>query len=138
MAFRAGLDQPDAISHLGILDVLPTLDMWNVLHGVDAAVAWHLYLMAQPAGLPERMIAGAADEFFGAFLDAWGADESTMPTEIREAYLEASRDAVPSIVADYRASAGIDLEHDRTDRAQGTKLPMPVASIAPSSWLSSP
>ena len=36
--------------------MLPTLDTWDVLHGVDAKVAWHLYLMAQPKDLPERMI----------------------------------------------------------------------------------
>ena len=53
-----------------------------------------------------------------------------MPALIRRHYLDASRAAVPSIVADYRASAGIDLEHDRADRATGTKLTMPVASLA--------
>jgi len=126
---RAGLDHPEAITHLGILDVLPTLDTWDVLHGVDAAVAWHLYLMAQPPGLPERMIAATADEFFGSFLDAWGGDDRTIPAEVRDHYLAASRAAVPSIVADYRASAGIDLEHDRTDRAAGRRLTMPVASL---------
>jgi len=126
---RAGLDHPEAITHLGILDVLPTLDTWDVLHGVDAAVAWHLYLMAQPPGLPERMIAATADEFFGSFLDAWGGDDSTIPSEVRETYLAASRNAVPSIVADYRASAGVDLEHDRADRAAGRRLTMPVASL---------
>lgn len=126
---RAGLDHPEAITHLGILDVLPTLDTWDVLHGVDAAVAWHLYLMAQPPGLPERMIAATADEFFGSFLDAWGGDDSTIPPEVRETYLAASRKAVPSIVADYRASAGVDLEHDRADRAAGRRLTMPVASL---------
>src|SRR5699024_11833682 len=81
---RAGLDHPEAITHLGILDVLPTLDTWDVLHGVDAAVAWHLYLMAQPPGLPERMIAATADEFFGSFLDAWGGDDRTIPAEVRD------------------------------------------------------
>lgn len=130
VSVRAGLDHPDTITHLGILDVLPTLDMWDVLHGVDAAVAWHLYLMTQPAGLSERMIAATADEFFGSFLDAWGADDTVVPADIRAAYLDASRTAVPSIVADYRASAGIDLDHDRADRAAGRKLTMPVASIA--------
>ena len=70
VAVRAGLDHPEAVTHLGILDVLPTLDMWDVLHGVQAAIAWHLYLMAQPEGLPERMIAATADEFFASFLDA--------------------------------------------------------------------
>lgn len=71
VAFRAGLDHPEAVTHLGILDVVPTLDMWDVLHGVSAAVAFHLYLMAQPPGLPETVIAGRADAFFGSFLDAW-------------------------------------------------------------------
>lgn len=126
---RAGLDHPEHVTHLGILDVLPTLDTWDVLHGVEAAVAWHLYLMAQPPGLPERMIAATADEFFGSFLDAWGADSTAIPPQVRDAYLTASRDAVPSIVADYRASASIDLDHDRADRAAGRTLPMPVASL---------
>lgn len=130
VAVRAGLDHPQVVTHLGILDVLPTLDMWDVLHGVDAAVAWHLYLMAQPPGLPERMITATADEFFGSFLDAWGSAGDAMPTEVREAYLAASRAAVPSIVADYRASAGIDLEHDRDDRAAGRTLAMPVAVLS--------
>ncbi len=126
---RAGLDHPEAITHLGILDVLPTLDTWDVLHGVDAAVAWHLYLMAQPPGLPERMIAATADEFFGSFLDAWGGDDTAIPPPVRDTYLTASRNAVPSIVADYRASATIDLDHDRADRAAGRTLTMPVASM---------
>jgi pimeloyl-ACP methyl ester carboxylesterase len=30
VAIRAGLDQPDAVTHLASLDVLPTLDMWDV------------------------------------------------------------------------------------------------------------
>ena len=129
VAIRAGLDHPDAISHLASLDVLPTLDMWDILHGADAAVAFHLYLMAQPPGLPEQMIGASADQFFGHFLDAWTADADAIPTDVRAEYLRASRDAVPSIVADYRASAGIDVEHDRADRAAGNHLRMPVTVV---------
>ncbi|GGC06339.1 alpha/beta fold hydrolase [Cellulomonas carbonis] len=129
VALRTGLDHPDAVTHLGTLDVLPTLDMWDVLHGVQASVAWHLYLMAQPPGLPEAMIAAVADDFFAAFLDGWGADERAIPQDVRAAYLAASSAAVPSIVADYRASATIDLEHDRADRAEGRRLAMPVTVV---------
>ncbi|WP_331456465.1 alpha/beta fold hydrolase [Luteipulveratus halotolerans] len=71
VAVRAGLDHPESIAFLGILDVLPTLDTWSVLQGVNAKVAWHLYLMAQPAGMPEKMIAAVAHEFYSSFLDAW-------------------------------------------------------------------
>ncbi|MFD7997777.1 alpha/beta fold hydrolase [Streptomyces mirabilis] len=129
VAIRAGLDHPEAITHLASLDVLPTLDMWDVMHGTGAAVGFHLYLMAQPPGLPERMIHAAADVFFGHFLDIWTRDPRAIPDEIRDAYLAASRAAVPSIVADYRASAGIDVEHDRADRAAGNRLRMPVAVL---------
>ena len=129
VAFRAGLDHPEAVTHLGILDVVPTLDMWDVLHGVSAAVAFHLYLMAQPPGLPETMIAGSADAFFGSFLDAWATGPAALPPEVRNAYLRASRAAVPSIVADYRASATVDIEHDRADLDAGTRLTMPVTVL---------
>jgi pimeloyl-ACP methyl ester carboxylesterase len=129
VAIRAGLDHPDAVSHLAILDVLPILDMWDVLHGVSAAVAFHLYLMAQPPGLPETLIAGAPDAFFGHFLDAWTQAPDAIPADVRAEYLRASREAVPSIVADYRASATIDVEHDAASRAAGDRLGMPVTVL---------
>jgi pimeloyl-ACP methyl ester carboxylesterase len=129
VAFRAGLDHPAAISHLACLDVLPTLDMWDALRGTTAAVGFHLYLMAQPPGLPERMITATADAFFGHFLDQWAGDPRAVPAEVRAAYLRACREAVPSIVADYRASAGVDVEHDTADRAAGNRLAMPVTVL---------
>ncbi|MFI6071783.1 alpha/beta fold hydrolase [Actinoplanes sp. NPDC051343] len=129
VAFRAALDHPREVTHLASLDVLPTVDMWEVMHGVSAAVGFHLYLMAQPPGLPERMIEASSDEFFGHFLDLWAIDPQAIPAGIREQYLDACRKAIPSIVADYRASAGIDVEHDETDRKNGTKLAMPVTVL---------
>ncbi|MBK3564991.1 alpha/beta fold hydrolase [Streptomyces sp. MBT62] len=129
VAFRAGLDHPDTVTHLACLDVLPTRDMWDVMHGVTAAVGFHLYLMAQPPGLPEELIAAAPDAFFGHFLDLWTDDPQAIPADVRTAYLDACRAAVPSIVADYRASAGVDLAHDRADRDAGNRLRMPVAVL---------
>jgi haloacetate dehalogenase len=129
VAVRAALDYADAVTHLAALDILPNLDTWDVLHGLSAGVAWHLYLMAQPPGLPEQMIAGAADAFFGFFLDAWGGDPDTIPADVRTVYLDACRSAVPSIVADYRASAHVDLEHDRADRDAGNRITVPVTVL---------
>jgi haloacetate dehalogenase len=127
VAFRAGLDHPGVVTHLACLDVLPTLDMWDVLHGAGAAVGFHLYLMAQPPGLPEAMIAASAAAFFGQFRAAWA--RSPFPPELREAYLAACRGAVPSIVADYRASATIDIAHDEASREAGEALSMPVTVL---------
>jgi pimeloyl-ACP methyl ester carboxylesterase len=129
VAFRAGLDHPDVVTHLMCLDVLPNLDAWDVMHGTSAAVGFHLYLMAQPPGLPERMIAASSDEFFGYFLDQWANDAGAIPSGVRAAYLDACRGAVPSIVADYRATATVDVTHDEEDLARGNKLRMPVTVI---------
>jgi pimeloyl-ACP methyl ester carboxylesterase len=129
VAFRAGLDHPELVTHLMCLDVLPTLDMWDVMHGTSAAVGFHLYLMAQPPDLPEAMIAASSDTFFGHFLDLWANDPTAIPADVRASYLDACRAAVPSIVADYRASATIDVDHDRKDLASGNKLKMPVSVI---------
>lgn len=129
VAFRAGLDHPETVTQLGILDVVPTLDMWNVLHGLSGAVGYHLYLMAQPEPLPETLIGNSADVFFGSFLDAWGKDPGAIPAAVRAEYLRASAAAVPSIVADYRASAGIDVTHDQADHDAGSQLAMPVTVI---------
>ena len=94
-----------------------------------AAVAFHLYLMAQPPGLPEQMIAASADAFFGHFLDAWGERPArSRPTSAPPTCAPAAT-AVPSIVADYRASAGIDVAHDQADRDAGHRLAMPVTVL---------
>ncbi|MFI7491714.1 alpha/beta fold hydrolase [Micromonospora echinaurantiaca] len=129
VAIRAGLDHPATVTHLASLDVLPTLDMWEVMRGTSAAVGFHLYLMAQPPGLPEQLIGASPDAFFGHFLDIWTRDPEAIPAEVRDTYLAASRAAVPSIVADYRASAGIDVAHDEVDRAAGNRLRMPVTVL---------
>jgi pimeloyl-ACP methyl ester carboxylesterase len=129
VAFRAGLDHPETVTHLGVLDIVPTLDMWKVLHGTSAAVGYHLYLMAQPPGLPETLIGNSADAFFGSFLDAWAGDPAALPEPVRTAYLRAGAAAVPSIVADFRASAGIDVTHDQADLDAGSQLAMPVTVV---------
>lgn len=130
VAVRAGLDHPEAVSFLGILDVLPTLDTWSVLQGVHAKVAWHLYLMAQPAGMPEKMIAAVAPEFYGSFLDAWDPTGTTFTPEERDYYVQSSIASTDSIVADYRATAEIDLDMDTADREHGAQLAMPTAVIS--------
>lgn len=59
--------------------MLPTLDMWEVLHGAGAAVGFHLYPMAQPPGLPEQMISASAEAFFSFFLEQDHRDGPTDP-----------------------------------------------------------
>jgi hypothetical protein len=75
------------------------------------------------------MIAGSADAFFGHFLDVWSTSSDAIPAEVRAEYVRACRDAVPSIVADYRATATVDIEHDQADLDAGNRLTMPVTVV---------
>lgn len=114
MAFLAALDHPDAIERLAVLDVIPTVDNWAALTGAAGVFAFHLFLLAQPSDVPERMLAADPDAFFGHFLDHWVAGPGAIGDDARAAYLRAARrpEAIHAVCQDYRASAFVDGEHD--------------------------
>lgn len=107
MAFRMALDHPEVVTHLGELDILPTIDNWAALNGTAGVFAFHLFFLAQPNDLPERLIGADSDMFFGHFLDTWTKAPGANPADVREHYLSVLRhtDAIHAICDDYRASA---------------------------------
>jgi pimeloyl-ACP methyl ester carboxylesterase len=131
VAFRAALDHPSAVERVGMIDVIPTVDLWESLHGAAGVFAFHLYLLAQPGDIAARMIAADPDLFHGHFLDTWAPDPGTIPDDIRAAYLAATRtpSAIRAICDDYRASAFIDPDHDRADRTAGRRITVPSLAI---------
>lgn len=128
VAFRAALDYPKTVTHLAVLDILPTVDNWAALRGQAGVFAFHLFLLAQPTDLPERMITAAPDVFFEHFLDTWSQRPDAIDAATKEHYLETLRhpEAVLAICDDYRASAFIDNAQDVEDQRAGRKLAMPV------------
>ncbi|NIH79600.1 alpha/beta fold hydrolase [Amycolatopsis viridis] len=131
VAFRAALDHPGVVENLAVLDVIPTVDNWAALHGAGGVFAFHLYLLAQPTDLPERMVGADPDAFFGHFLDGWTSEPDAIPADVRSAYLSASRapGSIHAICQDYRASAFVDAAHDEADRDAGRRLTMPVLAM---------
>ncbi|MEV5966576.1 alpha/beta hydrolase [Kribbella sp. NPDC051952] len=128
VAFRAALDHPDKVTQLGVLDILPTVDNWAALQGPGGVFAFHLYLLAQPSDLPERLISADPDTFFGHFLDTWTKQPDAIAADVRDQYLAATRrpETIHAICDDYRASAFIDLAQDQRDQRAGRTLSMPV------------
>lgn len=131
VAFRAALDHPDAIEHLAVIDVIPTVDMWASLHGVGGVFAFHLYFLAQQTDIAERMIAADPDAFYRHFFQTWVTDPATIPDEIQDAYLATARtpEGIRAICDDYRASAFIDGAHDTADREAGNRIQAPTLAI---------
>lgn len=131
VAFRLGLDFPLIVDHVGVLAVIPVVDNWKALSGVAGVFASHLYFLAQPTDLPERMIGADPDMFFGHFLDTWPQDPNAIPQDIREIYLASSRQtaAIAAVCADYRSDAFVDVVIDSADQADGCQLLMPVLAM---------
>jgi pimeloyl-ACP methyl ester carboxylesterase len=129
VAFRTAMDHPAFVDRLGVMSVIPTIDNWAALTGPAGVFAFHLYLLAQPTDLPERLIGADPDTFFGHFLDTWPA--TPLPAEVRAAYLAAAArpEAIHAVCEDYRAGAFIDGEHDRADREAGRLLSMPLLAM---------
>ena len=128
VAHRLAVDHPQAVRRLVLLDIAPTLDMYALTNEAFARAYWHWFFLIQPAPLPERLI--EADP--GAYVrDVMGRRSAGLAPFDPLALAEYQRcmalpDAAHAICEDYRAAAGIDLEHDRSDRAQERRLARPL------------
>jgi haloacetate dehalogenase len=120
VAYRMALDHPDRVTAVAVFDVVPTGDVWMRADAQLALLYWHWAFLAQPAPLPERLIAGDPDAFFNLHVRALGLGRATgrYPEELMAAYRDLLDDAgtVEAICEDYRAGATVDREHDDADR----------------------
>ncbi|HYD99493.1 MAG TPA: alpha/beta hydrolase, partial [Alphaproteobacteria bacterium] len=131
VAYRMALDHPDRVSRLAVLDIIPTVEMWDRIDRKRALSAYHWAFLAQTAPLPERMIAADPDFYLDWTLDSWLADKSAIDPAAREAYRRAFRrpEVIAAACADYRAGATVDAETDAADRAAGRRIACPLLML---------
>ncbi|RRH94975.1 alpha/beta hydrolase [Mesorhizobium tamadayense] len=131
VAYRLALDRPDRVEKLAVLDIVPTADAWDRADARLALGYWPWSLLAQPAPLPEAIMATAADAIVDNALGSWGSSPAAFPAEVRQAYAEVLRDPVHAhaICEEYRAAATLDREHDHADRAAGRRITCPVLAL---------
>ena len=131
MAYRLALDHPDAVDRVALLDIIPTADVFHQADARFALAYWPWSLLAQPAPLPEILLAAAPDAIIDSVLGQWGSTFSTFPAHVREAYVDALRspDAIHAICEEYRAAATLDRTHDDMDRHFGRVIACPVLAL---------
>jgi len=125
VAHRLALDHPGRVARLALIDIVPTLDMYEATDMRFASWYYHWFFLIQPAPLPERMIGGDPAFYLHWTLGGWGSNglDHIEPEALAEYERCFSRaDAIHAACEDYRASASIDLEHDRASRAAGEKI----------------
>jgi haloacetate dehalogenase len=128
VAHRLALDHPNAVQRLMLLDIAPTLAMYEGTTELFARLYWHWFFLIQPAPLPERAIEADSTAWIR---EGMGQRFAGLGPFAPEAMAEYERClAIPgsatAVCEDYRASAGIDLEHDRADRAAGRRVSAPT------------
>lgn len=128
VGYRLALDEPEAVSCFSSLTVVPFEEMWKRAGMAFGLKAYHWYLLAQPFDLPERLLRADPDYFLQWTLRNMVQREDAITPQAAEEYRRAfaRADVRHAMIEDYRAGAGVDLEHDKADLQAGRKIVCPM------------
>ena len=126
VAHRLARDHRKKVIAMSVLDICPTLDMYEKTEMNFAKAYFHWFFLIQPKWLPERMIESNPKKWMKNCLDKWSGNSKFGKAE--EIYLKAFKQSkrIHATCEDYRASATIDLEHDKKDRKKLLNIPIQV------------
>tara|TARA_B110000263_G_scaffold83324_1_gene72945 strand:- start:283 stop:903 length:621 start_codon:yes stop_codon:yes gene_type:complete len=126
VAHRMARDFRKKILALSVLDICPTLDMYENTSEQFARAYFHWFFLIQPAPLPERMIMSDPKEWIKNCLNKWSGNHKF--GNVEETYLKSfkQKKRLHASCEDYRASATIDLEHDKKDRNKKLNIPIQI------------
>ena len=128
VAHRLAADHPQAVERLLLLDIAPTLAMYEQTSRAFATAYWHWFFLIQPPPLPEALIESDPVRYLRSVMGKRHAGLDAFAPEALAEYERcmAIAGTAQAMCGDYRASAGIDLEHDRADIAAGRRLTQPL------------
>ncbi len=125
---RMCLDHPQTVMRAAILDIIPQHYLYSHINKQWATFSWHWFFNIQPEPLPEKMMGFDPDWFIEKKLAKTKQGLSFFDPAALAEYKRCFRnpETIHAICEDYRAGAGIDLEHDETDFKAGRKIECPV------------
>jgi len=129
VAHKLCVDFPERVRKVMLLDICPTLEMFEKTTQLFATFYWHWFFLIQPEPFPETLILSNLEQFKGRFFGHSGyAGKLDYHPEAMKAYLAqlTDADAVHSMCEDYRAAATVDSEEAREDRRLDRKIKCPV------------
>lgn len=130
VAHKLMVDHAARVRKCILLDIAPTLAMYEQTDMRFATAYFHWFFLTQPAPLPESLLGAdprnAGTMFLGGFVP--GALSVYAP-EAREAYVAQNfghPEGIAAMCNDYRAAATVDLEEAREDLRSGRKITCPL------------
>jgi haloacetate dehalogenase len=129
VAHRLARDHGRRVQSLTVLDISPTLKMYQSTNLQFAKAYYHWFFLIQKAPLPERMLAGQVPWYILRRLGRGPSGVKHFDKRAIAEYVRAFKDprAIHATCEDYRAAASIDLVHDRKDFRK--KLQMPLLAL---------
>ena len=126
VAHRFALDHPEALTHLSLLDIAPTLHMFRNGTLETAQGYWHWLFHLRP-DLPELLVGANIDGYLRYFFEHWTVQRRSVEDAIGHYVTEFSRPgALRAGFDDYRATIPDDLALDAADRDAGIAVQIPV------------
>lgn len=131
VAHRMALDAPARVRALAVIDIVPTLHMFDNVDRAMATSYFHWFFLTAPAGLPADLIRADPERWLRSRFDGRWARRDPLDPETLARYLDCFRreGVIEATCADYRAAATIDLEQDRADAKAGRRLGMPLLAL---------
>ncbi len=128
VAYRMALDFPETITALVSVTVVPTPEMWEGVSKAFGMGAWHWFMMAQPAPLPEKLMAADPRFLIDLTLGKMAENIERIDPLALEDYRFAfdNPDVRHAMCEDYRAVAATDETDDLADRMSDRKIQVPV------------
>jgi haloacetate dehalogenase len=131
VAHRLALDHPEAVKRLAVLDICPTATMFKATNRAFATAYYHWFFLAQPADMPERMIANNTHHYIRQTISSWSKTEGAFDEATLRHYVESYFDpaAIHGACEDYRAAATIDLVHDAESERTARRISTPLLAL---------
>ncbi|WP_341963752.1 alpha/beta fold hydrolase [Pseudomonas sp. RC10] len=128
VAHRLALDHTDAVTRMTLLDIAPTLAMYSQTNEAFARAYWHWFFLIRPAPLPETLLEADPEQYLRSVMGSRSAGLTPFTDEAFAEYVRCAKlpGTARGVCEDYRASATIDLEHDRADLDAGHHLQLPL------------
>jgi haloacetate dehalogenase len=125
---RLCLDHAERVERAAILDIIPTAEVFARTDKALATYYYHWFFLIQPGGLPERLIGAEPDYYLDRIFRTLSPGGDAFTADALAEYHRCFRDpaTIHATCEDYRAAAGIDLEHDAADALGKIACPLLV------------
>jgi haloacetate dehalogenase len=131
VAHRMALDAPERVRALAVIDIVPTLHMFDNVDRAMATSYFHWFFLALAGGLPSDLIGADPERWLRSRFDGRWSTRDPLDPAMFARYLACFRreGVIEATCADYRAAATTDLAHDRADADAGRRLGMPLLAL---------